>query len=578
MLQASRRKKSSSDSEAPPTAPSSRRRCSTFVMTGLSERLWKIQGLNHTACADDITILCSAGPGAFIESALQEAVETAECYLDHTGLKCYSAKSELLLYSLKRQGKRPKGWKPPTERNITVRTRDGRPNPRVDSITVLRMVIEAGGSNIQKMHKLTTKTDNAIRLVCREASRHHGLKEDNLLRRVRAFVLCRFTYVAAMHKWKQSHRDKLNTLIRKVVKRVLGLPITTPTYRLLELGVHSTLEEIAEAQERAQMIRLTLTKTARHILRELGYFPPNTQDPPEFMPVRRELRDLITIAPIPRNGHPEDIRGRRLARATAFLKQLSKKADDVAFVEAAAYRCNRAFAAVVVSSSPRTLNAATVRTRDPEVAEEVAIKAFERGVFSDKALRVLRGADPSTLKHHSVIWFPAHLGRIPGTKPNLNETSHDAARALTDHAGTPGQPRLDELEANRVAPVTYNKITKHIYLGRRLFPPPHPKLNRLQALTLRLLQTDTYPNPATLRIIYPDVYPDDACPSCGVTATLAHVLWECRNAPPDSTSDKWEKTLRSPLLEDQQWAVQQARAAAARYSLSVPAWETPTAH
>ncbi|KAH8035654.1 hypothetical protein HPB51_007898 [Rhipicephalus microplus] len=46
------------------------------------------------------------------------------------------------------------------------------------------------------------------------------------------------------------------------------------------------------------------------------------------------------------------------------------------------------------------------------------------------------------------------------------------------------------------------------------------------------------------------------------------MLWECRTTPPDSTSSKWERSLRSSLLADQQWAVQQAHEAAARYSLS----------
>nr|XP_054920396.1 homeobox protein 2-like [Dermacentor andersoni] len=111
-------------------------------MIGLCERFWKIQGLNHTVYADDITIWCSVGSDELIESVLQEAVETAESYLDNTGLKWSSAKLELLFYSPRRQGKRPKGWKPPTDRSITIRTQDGRPIPRVDSIRVQGMIIE----------------------------------------------------------------------------------------------------------------------------------------------------------------------------------------------------------------------------------------------------------------------------------------------------------------------------------------------------------------------------------------------------------------------------------------------------
>ncbi|XP_075527049.1 uncharacterized protein LOC142559319 [Dermacentor variabilis] len=144
-----------------------------------------------------------------------------------------------------------------------------------------------------------------------------------------------------------------------------------------------------------------MTKTGHHILRELGYFPPKTQDPPEFMPVSRELRDLTTIAPIPRNVHPEQNRGRRLARATAFLKRINKKAGDVAFVDAGAYRCNRAFAAVAVSSSQRTLNATTVRTRDPKVAEQLAIaQSIQLPFVFMGALRTRALIFPTSRRHN----------------------------------------------------------------------------------------------------------------------------------------------------------------------------------
>ncbi|XP_075539955.1 uncharacterized protein LOC142574831 [Dermacentor variabilis] len=58
----SRRKKTSSDSMAPSLPPQGFVLSPTLfnlVMIGLSERLSKIQGLNHTVYADDITIWCS---------------------------------------------------------------------------------------------------------------------------------------------------------------------------------------------------------------------------------------------------------------------------------------------------------------------------------------------------------------------------------------------------------------------------------------------------------------------------------------------------------------------------------------
>ncbi|XP_075734566.1 uncharacterized protein LOC119182143 [Rhipicephalus microplus] len=459
------------------------------------------------------------------------------------------------------------------------------------------MTIESNGSNGKTILKLAAKTDNAVRLVRRVANRYQGLKEDNLIRLVNAFVLCHFSYVAAMHNWQRAECDKINVLLRKITKRALGIPIRTRTERLLQLGVHNTLEEIAEAQERAQLARLSSSQTGRHILRELGHSPAEVDE--KMRQVPREIRDLITVAPIPRNVHPEHNRGRRRARAATLLKQIHSEEHGVSFVDAAAYRGSRAFSAVVVDSKQQITNCASVHTDDPTVAEQVAIalailegereviysdsrsaiRTFERGVISKKALRVLQSGGRDGIKHHVLIWFPAHVGQVQGALPNLNESAHEAARALTDRAGSGQRLGNNGVAENRDAPVTYNEITKYFYLARRLYPLPHPNLNRPQALTLRLLQTDTYPNLRSLHAIYPDVFPNDACPECGDVSTLAHMLWECKamHTNPNTTSVRWEAALRSSLLADQLWAVQQARGAADRLGLTVPTWESPAA-
>lgn len=66
-----------------------------------------------------------------------------------------------------------------------------------------------------------------------------------------------------------------------------------------------------------------------------------------------------------------------------------------------------------------------------------------------------------------MIW----IEEVPGALSDLNEITHDAARALTDRTAT-GQPHLAELETNRDAPITYNEIRKHFYIERHIFPPP----------------------------------------------------------------------------------------------------------
>lgn len=113
----------------------------------------------------------------------------------------------------------------------------------MESIRILGMMIKSSGSNNQTVLRLTKKTDNAVRLLTRVANWQQGLGEGNLVKLVHAFVMCYFTYIAAMHNWQRSERDKLNALIRKA-KRALSLPIYTQMECLLQLGMHNTLEEL----------------------------------------------------------------------------------------------------------------------------------------------------------------------------------------------------------------------------------------------------------------------------------------------------------------------------------------------
>ncbi|XP_037563083.1 uncharacterized protein LOC119442322 [Dermacentor silvarum] len=208
---------------------------------------------------------------------------------------------ELLLYR-KETGGRPKGWKPVSESDIHLFSRSGDPIPRVDTIRVLGMFIESGGGNGTALRKLIAKTDNAFRLVRRVPNRRRGLKEDNRLRLINAFVRCHFTYTVAMHNWLRAERDELNAFIRKIVKKALGLPVRTHTEDLLRLGIHNSMEEIAEAQERAQLSRLSTTPAGRRILEEIGLAP--TKNLASNAQIPREIGEKLVVAPSPRNVHP----------------------------------------------------------------------------------------------------------------------------------------------------------------------------------------------------------------------------------------------------------------------------------
>ncbi|KAM7293803.1 hypothetical protein ISCGN_023386 [Ixodes scapularis] len=291
-----------------------------IAMCKLSKQLSTVEGINHTLYADDITIWCVGGSEGEVETALQEALDQTEHCLTNTGLKCSSSKSELLLYRPVRGGPKPKGWMPLSEVDITIHTSTGNPIPRVDVLRVLGMLVESNGSNSRTINKITTKTENMIRLINRVSNRRGGLREDNLLRLFHAFLMSHITYVAAMHCWHGHEKKKLDTLIRKSIKRVLGIPMQASTERLMQLGAHNTLEEIIEAQETAQIARLSFSPAGRKILAILGLNPTLVAER------RHQLSDAqrasIQTSPFPRNLHPQHNVGRRRARAVALLRQL----------------------------------------------------------------------------------------------------------------------------------------------------------------------------------------------------------------------------------------------------------------
>ncbi|XP_075558905.1 uncharacterized protein LOC142590545 [Dermacentor variabilis] len=283
-----------------------------------------------------------------------------------------------------------------------------------------------------------------------------------------------------MHNWLTAEREKLNALIRKFFKRALGLPVRTHTEDLLRLGIHNTMEKIAEAQERAQLTRLSTTPAGRRILEEIGLAP--TKNLAEDTQIPREIGEKVVVAPLPRNVHPFHNAGRR--KASNILKQINKDKIAASFVDAAAYRDGKAFAVSVVDTLGKVINCASVRTTNPEVAEQVAIalamqdgrrdrvysdskaaiRAFQKGRVARQVVQTLKGAKHGNTSMHSILWFPAHVGAIEGVPLNLNESAHEAACGFTDRAALGSG---DSLTGHRDAPLTHNEITKLFYLERR---------------------------------------------------------------------------------------------------------------
>ncbi|KAG0417229.1 hypothetical protein HPB47_005776 [Ixodes persulcatus] len=198
-------------------------------MIGLLEKLNEIEGLNHSIYVDDITLWVAGGSDGLIQDTLQEAMRTVEEYVIPRGLACFPQKSELLLLKPVRARQLPS--------DIGLFSQGNR-IPTVKSI--------------------------------RDLGRNYGMKEKNLVRLVRAFVVSRLACILPFLRLDLAEKSKLNCLIRKSYEKALNTPDSTSNEKLAALGFHNKVEEIKEAQRISQLERLSKSVTGRHILTSLG--------------------------------------------------------------------------------------------------------------------------------------------------------------------------------------------------------------------------------------------------------------------------------------------------------------------
>ncbi|XP_065283301.1 uncharacterized protein [Dermacentor albipictus] len=519
-----------------------------LVMFGAAEKLGHIEDIRHTIYADDITLWVTGGSEAHIEGALQAAVDAIEDQLEGTGLRCSPSKSELLILPPTKNS-RGKTRQHKNEK-IRIVPKSGNVIPEVGKIRILGMVIEKHRRNGETITRLKAKATNATRLLKRVTSRKAGMREESLIRLVHSFVISHVAYVAAYDKWLKHECNKINVLIRRAYKTAPSLFESTSTTRLLQLGIHNTLEEIAEAQWTSQLERLSMTKAGRKILDDLGIRRSNKAE--MKLPVSEEVRRQTRIDPIPKNMNPEFSKGRRVARAKALIDQHAND-EHAWYVDAAEYQRN-AFAAVVIEASTgATRTAVSVRSTGAEQAEEVAIalaiadadchtalsdsrqavRNFGKGQICREAECVLQAVKLEARKVR-LKWFPAHAGDASERNENHNETAHAAARALPNRAPATNRPTWFGTKDRMT---DYNETTKAFRLARRTFPPPHPRLSRAEAVVLRQLQTGSLPSPRLMNRIYPETFPTDMCRVCRrETADYRHILWDGVQYPEEAKS------------------------------------------
>ncbi|KAG0429885.1 hypothetical protein HPB47_023198 [Ixodes persulcatus] len=331
------------------------------------------------------------------------------------------------------------------------------------------------------LRALKGTTYQVARLIAMISNRNYGMKESSLMRLVQAFVMSRLAYVVPFMRLGVAEKSKLECIVRKAYKRALGLPDSTSNEKLAALGVHNTIDELIEAQKTAQLERLTRSAAGRHILKSLGLRYETQRG--EKVDVPLHIREMLHISPIPKHMHPQHDAKRREARAKALGRTL-KEEEGVAYVDAAEYKGRGAMAAAVVNGDGHLVSSCSVKTDDPETAEEVAValalsmpgvrtivcdsqsavRNFAKGRVSPKTLRVLRGATCFGGRER-LVWTPAHAS-LPG-----NEDAHDAARGLTVRAGTTSGAPVASSGRDRL--VTFRDILDHYTDGRRRFRPTH---------------------------------------------------------------------------------------------------------
>ncbi|KAG0424577.1 hypothetical protein HPB47_028203 [Ixodes persulcatus] len=330
-----------------------------LAMIPISQRLEEVPYLKHAMYADDITLWTNAPP-PWMEKALQQGTDIVVDEAARIGLECASEKSALLARSPLKKGK--------ALLHFQVQIQ-GQPIPRVESTKILGMTLHANGGNMETLRILRKQADNVARLIRRISHRHYGLGEKDTCRLIQAFVLSRITYAAPYMALSQTAIKGIDAIIRKAYKTALGLPQTTSTDRLEQMGLHNSFQELCEAQRKAQYHRLSQTPTGRRTLQrvELEY---GQVSPPKW-DISKEWRKRIVIKPLPRNMDPRHNNGRREARAQA-LNKIHNRDPTVYHADASPYP-GQPKKYVITAFNLEHSHVASVAADNIDEAEEAAV-------------------------------------------------------------------------------------------------------------------------------------------------------------------------------------------------------------
>lgn len=464
-------------------------------------------------------------------------------------------------------------------------------------MTVARILgywVQSNGRANHTINILKSATKQVARMIHRITYHKQGMKEGDTIRLVQALVLCKVTYSLPFHVLNKSEEETIESIIRGAYKVAIGLPVSTPTQKLLDLGIYNTYPELKTAVLTAQRNRLSQTKAGREILSRVG-FPPYPQNMDEVLvEIPDPVRSKISISPLPKNMDVKTNRKRREERVR-WLRKTFKNKSNVLYVDASRYNFKRSVASVL-SNDNCMVTCASLYTSSIAKAEcfaiALAIKAQEQRdepqttIISDsqEACRFfLRGRLPikiskflggSLTNKYRLIWCPGHAG-LEG-----NESADACARGLTNRAElrqhiqsfeTLQEEAIEEdNDPSRMAP---REILANQRGMRQKYSAPHKSLEGEDAIDLRRIQTGVFPNLQRLHKIFPTLY-GRACPWCGGSPSLYHISWGCLKRPPNldtflgqyklcNTFEQWEAQLASSDPEVQLALLRHVRQTAA---------------
>lgn len=198
-------------------------------MVHLPAQLKGIGGVQHALYADDITIWATEGNIGHMEESLQAAAHVVDRYAERCGLQCAPNKSEFVHL-------RPS---PKDTTKLRLFLANG-PIREAKEIRILGLFIHNQRRVDTTLEKLRKVGDKVGRMVRRVSNKKGGLRSKDAVRLAHAFVISRILYSVPYLYLRKHDEDKVEVILRKVMKRALDLPVATSNARLLALGVVNT--------------------------------------------------------------------------------------------------------------------------------------------------------------------------------------------------------------------------------------------------------------------------------------------------------------------------------------------------